>query len=62
MKRYQVTGIDYKNILITSGAQQGLAYLAKGLITPGSVVVVENEAVICGLTPEKACNFKEFAA
>ena len=42
MKRYQVTGIDYKNILITSGAQQGLAYLAKGLITPGSVVVVEN--------------------
>lgn len=42
MKRYQVTGIDYKNILITSGAQQGLSYLAKGLITPGSVVVVEN--------------------
>lgn len=42
MKRYQVTGIDYKNILITSGAQQGLAYLAKGLIAPGSVVVVEN--------------------
>ena len=25
-------------------------------------VVVTNEAVICGLTPEKACNFKEFAA
>lgn len=24
--------------------------------------VVSNEAVICGLTPEKACNFKEFAA
>ena len=23
---------------------------------------VGNEAVICGLTPEKACNFKEFAA
>lgn len=42
MKRYQVTGIDHKNILITSGAQQGLSYLAKGLITPGSVVVVEN--------------------
>ena len=42
MKRYQVTGIDYKNILITSGAQQGLSYLAKGLITAGSVVVVEN--------------------
>ncbi|WP_298028571.1 PLP-dependent aminotransferase family protein [uncultured Dysosmobacter sp.] len=41
MKRYQVTDIDYKNILITSGAQQGLAYLSKGLITPGSVVVVE---------------------
>ena len=25
-------------------------------------VVLANEAVICGLTPEKACNFKEFAA
>ncbi len=42
MKRYDVQDIDYKNILITSGAQQGLAYLSKGLITKGSVVVVEN--------------------
>ena len=25
-------------------------------------LVLTNEAVICGLTPEKACNFKEFAA
>ena len=25
-------------------------------------VIISNEAVICGLTPEKACNFKEFAA
>lgn len=25
-------------------------------------VAALNEAVICGLTPEKACNFKEFAA
>ena len=24
--------------------------------------IISNEAVICGLTPEKACNFKEFAA
>ena len=24
--------------------------------------MLSNEAVICGLTPEKACNFKEFAA
>jgi hypothetical protein len=24
--------------------------------------IIANEAVICGLTPEKACNFKEFAA
>ena len=42
MRRYQVTDITYKNILITSGAQQGLAYLAKGLITPVSVVITEN--------------------
>lgn len=25
-------------------------------------VIVGNEAVICGLTPEKVCNIKEFAA
>lgn len=25
-------------------------------------IVLPDEAVICGLTPEKACNFKEFAA
>ena len=25
-------------------------------------VIIGNEAVICGLIPEKACNFKEFAA
>lgn len=25
-------------------------------------MILANEAVICGLTPEKACNFKEFAA
>lgn len=42
MKRFQVEDIDYKNILITSGAQQGLAYLSKGLITQGSTVIVEN--------------------
>ena len=24
--------------------------------------IMGNEAVICGLIPEKACNFKEFAA
>ncbi len=42
MERFQVTGLNYKNFLITSGAQQGLAYLAKGLITPGSVVITEN--------------------
>ena len=25
-------------------------------------LIVSNEAVICGLTPEKVCNIKEFAA
>lgn len=25
-------------------------------------LIIADEAVICGLTPEKACNFKEFAA
>lgn len=42
MERFQVTGLNRKNFLITSGAQQGLAYLSKGLITPGSVVITEN--------------------
>lgn len=31
-------------------------------IKDGFDIVIGNEAVICGLTPEKACNFKEFAA
>ena len=28
----------------------------------GVIYILTNEAVICGLIPEKACNFKEFAA
>ena len=31
-------------------------------IEPKDIVIASNEAVICGLTPEKACNIKEFAA
>lgn len=42
MKRFSVEGINYKNILITSGSQQGLAYLSKGLIAPGATVITEN--------------------
>lgn len=36
-------------------------YLERGSLQTFDCVVA-NEAVICGLTPEKACNFKEFAA
>lgn len=28
----------------------------------GVIYILTNEAVICGLTPEKVCNIKEFAA
>ena len=38
-----------------------LAEQAK-ILSKKYAVVCTNEAVICGLTPEKACNFKEFAA
>ena len=34
----------------------------EGLFNMKFDVIIGNEAVICGLTPEKACNFKEFAA
>ena len=34
----------------------------EGVKTMKFDAVVGNEAVICGLTPEKACNIKEFAA
>ena len=49
-------GDIYGNVPVTLG---------DALLTdPGYRVdyVLTNEAVICGLTPEKACNFKEFAA
>ena len=42
MERFQVTGLNDKNSLVPRGAQQGRAYLSKGLITPGSVVITEN--------------------
>lgn len=35
---------------------------SKGENTMKFDVIIGNEAVICGLTPEKACNIKEFAA
>ena len=34
----------------------------RGLDEAGFDLILSNEAVICGLIPEKACNFKEFAA
>ncbi len=55
MERFQVTGLNYKNFLITSGAQQGLAYLSKGLITPGSVVITENPSYPGALETFKSC-------
>lgn len=49
-------GDIYGNVPVTRGDSL--------LTDPGYRVdyVLTNEAVICGLTPEKACNFKEFAA
>lgn len=58
MERYQVYGLTHKNILITSGAQQGLAYLSRGLITPGAVVVTENPSYPGALDTFRACGAK----
>ena len=40
----------------------GSTLSADGHATRQFDLMLANEAVICGLTPEKACNFKEFAA
>lgn len=55
MERFQVTGLNYKNFLITSGAQQGLAYLSNGLITSGSVVITETPSYPGSLETFKSC-------
>ena len=58
MKKFDVRNIDYKNILITSGAQQGLNYIMKGLIQKGNVVVCENPTYVGALDTMRACNPK----
>jgi 2-aminoadipate transaminase len=44
--KFNVNDITFKNILITSGSQQGLNYLSKGLIEPGDVVVCESPTYV----------------
>lgn len=53
-------GIFCENSLddTSNWSQQAQAQIGMGTFN----AVLTNEAVICGLTPEKACNFKEFAA
>ena len=61
-----VTGdgkVDYKDIIKTPLKQNGDFRSPEAIeILKESDIVITNEAVICGLTPEKACNIKEFAA
>ena len=44
------------------GTAQNFETIQEGSTSMKFDYVIGNEAVICGLTPEKACNFKEFAA
>lgn len=48
------------NMVIRGECVSACAYLKEQGIQVDLVYI--NEAVICGLTPEKACNIKEFAA
>ena len=44
--KFNVKGLSLKNILITSGSQQGLNYISKGLIEPGDVVLCESPTYV----------------
>ncbi|MCQ4112237.1 aminotransferase class I/II-fold pyridoxal phosphate-dependent enzyme, partial [Megasphaera sp. SC8-1] len=45
-KKFSVENISYKNIFITSGSQQGLNYISKGLIEEGDIVVCETPTYV----------------
>lgn len=56
----ELLGKDAALCLYDSPAKDAAELVERGV--DADVIVIANEAVICGLTPEKACNFKEFAA
>lgn len=76
VKKHQIFGIEFDenvyglattNMLIHSDGNSNIVKgscfaLAEWIKEAKPNVILMNEAVICGLTPEKACNFKEFAA
>src|SRR6056297_2756556 len=41
--------ISHENLLITSGAQQGIDLVAKAIVNPGDVVVVESPSYLAAL-------------
>ena len=76
VKKNQIFGIEFDenvyglattNMLIhsdgNSNIRQGSCFTMTDWVKEAKpTIILMNEAVICGLTPEKACNFKEFAA
>ena len=55
-EKFNVTGIDYKNIFITSGSQQGLNYLAKGLLEENDVIVCESPTYVGAIDSIRSYN------
>lgn len=49
-----LTGVDTADVLVTTGAQQGLRLLCEALIEPGDVVVVERHTYVGMLQPLRA--------
>ena len=55
-KKFNVKGLSIKNVMITSGSQQGLNYVAKGLIEDGDVVVCESPTYVGAIDSIKSYN------
>lgn len=54
MKKVKVDNLTTKNILITSGSQQGLDFAAKAFINPGDVVICESPTYLGAINAFKA--------
>ena len=62
MRRIELMNMAIRGIDADFGEHQADTFTHDLHPTLKADFILANEAVICGLIPEKACNFKEFAA
>jgi 2-aminoadipate transaminase len=61
LKKFNITGIDASEILLTAGSQQGLDFTGKLFLDPGDVVICERPSYLGAINAFKAyeCNFAD---